>query len=48
MNHVNGKVSKPSEEQALSKYMKNDLRDQRILIESIKDSLTPYVEELDT
>jgi len=41
--HVKGSISKPSQEeaQALSKYMKGEIRAQRILIKSIKDSLIP-------
>lgn len=48
IDHVNGKVTKPSEWKALSKYMKKDLRAQRVLIESIKDSHIPYVAKLET
>jgi len=48
INHVHGKVSKPSEEQASSKYMERDLKAQKILKESIKDPLISYVAELDT
>lgn len=48
--NVNDKVSKllQEEAQALSKYMKGEIRAQRILIESIKDPLIPYVEKLET
>jgi len=48
IDHVHGKVSKPSEERALSKYMKKDLKAQKILKESIKDSLISYVTKLET
>jgi len=34
--------------QALTKYNKDETRAQRILIESIKDSLIPYVPKLET
>ena len=50
IGHVNGKVYKLSEEQtqALSKYIKGEMRAQRSLIESIKDPLIPYVAKLET
>ena len=50
MEHVKGSIIKPGEEdaQALSKYMKGEVRVQRILIESIEDPLTPYVSKLET
>jgi len=48
INHVHGKASKPSEDQALSKYMEMDLKAQKILNESIKDPLISYVAELET
>lgn len=41
IDYVNVKVSKPSEGKPLSKYIKKDLRAERILIDSIKDSLIP-------
>ena len=43
IGHVKGSIAKPPQEeaQALSKYMKGEIRAQRILIESIKDSLIP-------
>ena len=49
-SHIKGLVSKPSKEdtQAHAKYMKGDLRAQRILIESINDSLIPYVSKLES
>jgi len=45
---VTSSIAKPFQEQsqALSKYMKGEVRAQRILIESIKDSLISYVEKL--
>ena len=48
MEHVKGSMTKPGEEdaQALAKYMKGEVRAQRILIESIKDTLIPYVSKL--
>jgi len=41
MNNVKGSITKPREEydQALSKYMKGEVRAKRILIEFIKDPL---------
>lgn len=50
IEYVKGSITKPPQEQsqALSKYMKGEVRAQRILIESIKDSLIPYVEKLMT
>lgn len=39
IDHFHGKVSKPSEELALSEYMEENLKVQKILKESIKDSL---------
>ena len=45
MDYVEGSKIQPSKEDALAhaKYMKGEIRAQRILIESIKDSLIPYV-----
>ena len=50
MEHVKGFITKPRKEdaQALAKYMKGEVRAQRILIESIKDPLIPYVYKLET
>lgn len=48
IDHVHGKVSKPSEEQELSKYMERDLMAQNILKEPIKDPLISYVAKLET
>jgi len=48
IDHVHGKVSKPSEEEALSKYMERDLKAENILKESMKDPLISYVAELET
>ena len=49
-NYIKGSKSKPSQEdaQAHAKYMKGDIRAQRILIESIKNSLIPYVSKLES
>jgi len=48
IEYVKGSITKPSQEraQALPKYMKGEIRAQRILIESTKDSLIPYVAKL--
>eukprot|EP00253_Pinus_taeda_P009693 PITA_09693 len=48
MEHVKGSITKPPKEddQALARYMKGEVRTQRILIESIKDPLIPYVREV--
>jgi len=50
MEHVKGSITKPPKEdaQALARYMKREVRAQRILIESIKDPLIPYVSKLET
>lgn len=50
IEYVKGSITKPSQEQAqaLSKHMKGEIRVQRILIESIKDSLIPYVAKMET
>ena len=50
LEHIKGNVTIPAKEQtqALAKYNKDETRTQRILIESIKDSLIPYVSKLDT
>lgn len=50
MEHTKGSINKPKKEyaQAITKYMKGEVRAQRILIESIKDTLTPYVSKLET
>lgn len=39
IDHINGKVSKPTEGQALSEIMERDQRAQEILMKSIKDFL---------
>jgi len=48
--YVKGSITKPSQEQsqALSKYIKGEVRAQRILVESVKDSLIPYVANMET
>ena len=45
VEHVKESITKPPKEEAqpLAKYMKGEVRAQRILIESIKDPLIPYV-----
>ena len=48
IDHVHGKVSKPSKDQALSEYMERDLRAQKILKESIKDPRILYIDKLET
>lgn len=50
MEHVKGPITKPPKEdaQALARYMKGEVRAQKILIESIKYSLIPYVSKLET
>lgn len=49
IRHIKGSiVEAPKEEvEALAKYTKAEIRAQRILIESIKHSLIPYVEKLE-
>lgn len=50
MDQIKGSITKPSKEyaQALAKFVKREVRAQRILIESIKDPLIPYVSKLNT
>ena len=50
LEHVKGNITIPAKEQtqALAKYNKDETRTQRILIESIKDSLIPYVSKFET
>ena len=50
LEHVKGNITIPAKEQtqALAKYNKDETRAQRILIESIKDSLIPYVSKFET
>jgi hypothetical protein len=50
LKHVKGNITIPAKEQtqALAKYNKDETRAQRILIESIKDSLIPYVSKFET
>lgn len=49
VGHVKGSITKPLKEeaQALAKYMNGEIRVQKILLESIKDSLIPYVAKLE-
>ena len=48
MDYIEGSTIQPPKEDAPAhaKYMKGEIRAQRILIESIKDSLIPYVSKL--
>lgn len=50
LDYVKGSVIVPTKEQtqALTKYNKDETSTQRILIESIKDPLIPYVFKLET
>ena len=50
LKHVKWNITIPAKEQtqALAKYNKDETRAQRILIESIKDSLIPYVSKFET
>lgn len=50
MDHIKGSITQPPKEdnQAYARFMKGEVRDQRILIESIKDFLISYVSKLDT
>ena len=50
MDYIKASATRHSKEdtQEHAKYMKGDIRAQRILIESIKDSLIPYVSKVKT
>jgi len=50
MEHVKGFITKLWKEdaQAVAKYMKGEVRAQRIIIKSINDPLIPYVSKLET
>ena len=50
LEHIEGNITIPTKEQtqASAKYNKYETRAQRILIESIKDSLIPYVSKFET
>ena len=50
MDYIEGPTVQPPKEDTSThaKYMKGEIRAQRILIESIKDSLIPYVSKLKT
>ena len=50
MDYIEGSIVQPPKEDtsAHAKYMKGEIKAQRILIESIKDSLIPYVSKLKT
>jgi len=50
IDHIKGSITQPPKEgtQAHARYMKGEARAQRILIESIKDSLILYVSKLET
>ena len=48
MSYIKGSTIQPSKNDSLAhaKHMKGEIRAQRILIESMKDSLIPYVSKL--
>lgn len=50
LEYVKGNITVPAKEQtqALAKYNKDDARAQTILIESVKDSIIPYVPKFET
>jgi len=50
MQYVAGEIIEPSKDKAqeLAKYKKGEVRAQRIIVESIKDSLVPFVANLKT
>lgn len=50
MDHIKGSIMQPPKDdtQAHARFMKGEVRARRILIESIKDSLIPYVSKLET
>ena len=50
LEHVKGNIIGPVKEQTQpsAKYNKDETRAQRLLIESIKDSLIPYVSKFET
>ena len=50
MDHIKGSITQPPKEgtQAHARYKKGEARAQRILIESIKDSIILYVSKLET
>ena len=50
MGYIEGYTIQPSKEDSLAHaiYIKGEIKAQRILIESIKDSLIPYVSKLKT
>ena len=50
MDYIEGSTIQPPKEDTLAhaKYMKGEIRAQRIIIKSIKDSLIPYVPKLNT
>ena len=48
IDYVQKKSAAPSDSQELAKHNKNEVRPLNILIESIKDSLIPYVAKLET
>ena len=50
LEHVKGNITIPAKEQtqALAKYNRDETRAQRMLIESTKDSLIPYVSKFET
>jgi hypothetical protein len=48
LDHVKQVLLEPEEEDAKTKYKKNEIKAKRILIDSIKDHLIPNVSELKT
>ena len=48
IDHVQKKIVAPTDSQELAKHNKNEVRAQKILIESIKEFLIPYVAKLET
>ena len=48
LNHVKEVLPKPKEEETKDMFKKNEIKDMRILSESIKDHLIPLVSELST
>jgi hypothetical protein len=48
LDHIKKMLSEPKDEEAREKFKKNEVKDKRILTESIKDHLIPNVSELKT
>lgn len=47
-NHVKNVITEPEGEEEKSKYMNNEGKAKKILIDSVKDHLIPHISELDT